>query len=135
MPSTLKKERSDSVLGLLNCVGGFPGGSVVKNPPANAGGARDSGSIPGSGRSTGGRAWQPTPVFLPGKFPGQRSPAGYNLWGRRESDATERLSTRTNTQKSGDERGLPFGPNTQAFGISPVEAEISPQTLSSRILL
>ena len=29
---------------------GFPGGSVVKNPPANAG---DMGSIPGSGRSPG----------------------------------------------------------------------------------
>ena len=28
----------------------FPGGSVVKNPPANAGG---TGSIPGSGRSSG----------------------------------------------------------------------------------
>ena len=30
---------------------GFPGGSVVKNLPANAG---DAGSTPGSGRSTGG---------------------------------------------------------------------------------
>ena len=30
---------------------GFLGGSVVKNPPANAG---DVGSIPGSGRSPGG---------------------------------------------------------------------------------
>ena len=30
---------------------GFPGGSVVKNPPVNAGDARDAGSIPGSGRS------------------------------------------------------------------------------------
>ena len=29
---------------------GFPGGSVVKNPPANAG---DVGLIPGSGRSPG----------------------------------------------------------------------------------
>ena len=29
---------------------GFPGGSVVKNPPANA---RDLGSIPGLGRSSG----------------------------------------------------------------------------------
>ena len=28
----------------------FPGGSVVKNPPANV---RDTGSIPGSGRSPG----------------------------------------------------------------------------------
>ena len=33
---------------------GFPGGSVVKNPPANAGDARDAGSISGSGRSPGG---------------------------------------------------------------------------------
>ena len=32
---------------------GFPGGTVVKNPPANAGDARDVGSIPGSGRSPG----------------------------------------------------------------------------------
>ena len=29
---------------------GIPGGTVVKNPPANAG---DPGSIPGSGRSSG----------------------------------------------------------------------------------
>ena len=29
---------------------GFPGGSVIKNPPANTG---DGGSIPGSGRSPG----------------------------------------------------------------------------------
>ena len=30
---------------------GFPGGSVVKNPPANA---EDVGSVPGLGRSPGG---------------------------------------------------------------------------------
>ena len=34
-------------------VWGFPGGTVVKNPPASAGDARDAGSIPGSGRSPG----------------------------------------------------------------------------------
>ena len=33
---------------------GFPGGSMVKNPPANAGDTRDMGLIPGSGRSPGG---------------------------------------------------------------------------------
>ena len=35
---------------VLNCIKieGFPGGSVVKNPPANAG---DTGSIPGPGGS------------------------------------------------------------------------------------
>ena len=31
----------------------IPGGSVVKNPPAMAGNAGDSGLIPGSGRSPG----------------------------------------------------------------------------------
>ena len=33
---------------------GFPGGLVVKNPPASAGDARDTGLIPGWGRSPGG---------------------------------------------------------------------------------
>ena len=32
---------------------GFPGGSVVKNPPANEGDTGDVGLIPGSGRSLG----------------------------------------------------------------------------------
>ena len=32
---------------------GFPGGSVVKNLPANAGDTRDTSSIPGLGRSPG----------------------------------------------------------------------------------
>ena len=34
-------------------ISGFPGGSVVKNPPAKAGDTGDTGSIPGSGRSHG----------------------------------------------------------------------------------
>ena len=32
---------------------GFPGGAVVKNPPAKTGDTRDMGSIPGSERSPG----------------------------------------------------------------------------------
>ena len=31
----------------------FPGGTVVKNLPANAGDTRDMGSVPGSGRFPG----------------------------------------------------------------------------------
>ena len=38
----------------ISSKGGFPGGAGVKNPPANAGDARDVGSIPGSGRSLRG---------------------------------------------------------------------------------
>ena len=62
------------------CVGGvcFPGGSAVKNLPANAG---DAGLIPGLGRSPG--EGNTTAVFLPGKSHGQRSLAGYSLWGRK----------------------------------------------------
>ena len=35
------------------------------------------------------RAWQPTPVSLPGKAHGQRSLVGYSPWGCTESDTTE----------------------------------------------
>ena len=40
------------------------------------------------------RAGQLTPVFLPGESHGQRSLAGYSPWGCKESDTTERLSSR-----------------------------------------
>ena len=36
------------------------------------------------------RKWQPTPIFLPGKFHGLRSLVGYSPQGRKESDTTER---------------------------------------------
>ena len=36
-----------------------------------------------------GRKWQPTPVFLPGEYQGQRSLVGCCLWGHTESDTTE----------------------------------------------
>ena len=35
------------------------------------------------------RAWQPTPVFLPGESHGQRSLAGYGPWDHKESDKQE----------------------------------------------
>ena len=37
------------------------------------------------------RQWQPTPVFLPGKFHGQRSLVIYSPWGHKESDTTKQL--------------------------------------------
>ena len=39
------------------------------------------------------RAWQPTPVFLPGKSHGQRSLMGYSSCGHKELDTTERTHT------------------------------------------
>ena len=38
----------------------------------------DPGSIPGLGRFPWRRKWQPTPVFLPGKFHGRRSMVSYS---------------------------------------------------------
>ena len=38
------------------------------------------------------RKWQPTPVFLPGEFLGQRSLVGYSPWGGKELDTTKRLN-------------------------------------------
>ena len=48
--SMLKPHLGTIYLVLLRISLGFPGGSAVKNPPANAG---DTSSIPGSGRSPG----------------------------------------------------------------------------------
>ena len=59
---------------------GFPGGSTVKNLPANAG---NVGLIPGLGRSPGEGNGKRTPVFLPGVPHGQGSLAGFYPWGRK----------------------------------------------------
>ena len=69
----------------------FPGGSVVKNPPANAGDARDMGLITGSERSPGegdGNPFQYSCLENPMAH-GQRSLGGYSLWSCKESDMTE----------------------------------------------
>ena len=68
---------------------------LVKDLPANAGDVRDAALISGLGRSPQRRAWQPTPVFLPGESYGQRSLAGHNPWGRKELDTTEETLAHT----------------------------------------
>jgi len=70
---------------------------VVKNLPANAGDNRP-GFNPRIRKILWRRKWQPTPVFLPGKFHGQRSLAGYSLWGQ-ESDTTEHTHTQVPFRK------------------------------------
>ena len=68
---------------------------VIKNPPANAGDIRDTGSIPGSGRSPGGGYGNPLQCSCLEHLHGQRSLAGYSPEGCKELDMTERLSTHT----------------------------------------
>ena len=50
---------------------------------------------PWVGKISQSRKWQPTPVFLPGKFHGQRGLAGYSPWGHKESDMTGHIHTHT----------------------------------------
>ena len=57
---------------------GFPGGASGKEPACQCRRQRAAGSISGLGRPPGGRAQQPTLVFLPGESHGQRSLVGYS---------------------------------------------------------
>ena len=72
---------------------GFPGGSEVEASACIAG---DLGSIPGLGRSPGGGHGNPLQYScLENPCGGRnRNMAGYSPWGHKESDTTERLSTR-----------------------------------------
>ena len=60
----------------------FPGGSAVKNLPANAG---NMGSIPGWRRSHWRREWLPIPVYLPEEFHRQTEESGGLLSTRTQS--------------------------------------------------
>ena len=71
---------------------GFPGGLVVKNPPANAGYAGDVGSIPGSGRSPGEGNGNPLQCSCL-ENPMDRAACWAAVQGvTKDSDTTERLS-------------------------------------------
>jgi len=65
---------------------GSAGGSDGKEPACQY---RRSGFHPWVRKVPWRRKWQPTPVFLPGEFHGQRNLAGYSPWGCKESDMTE----------------------------------------------
>ena len=62
---------------------------VKKNPPASARDVKDTGSIPGSGRSPGGGHSNPVQYSHLENPRGQRSLVGYTPQGRKESDMTE----------------------------------------------
>ena len=61
---------------------------MVKYLPVNSGNMRGGFNL-WDGKIPWRRAWQPTPVFLPGKSHGQRSPARYTPWGCTELDTME----------------------------------------------
>ena len=54
---------------------------MVKNPSVITEDIRDTGLVPGLGRSPGEGNGNPLTAFLPGESPGQRSLVGYSPWG------------------------------------------------------
>ena len=69
--------------------------AVVKNPPASAGDTRDSGSIPGLGRSARGEKGNPL------QYPCLENPMDRGAWGARgpkKLDVTEHLNEHTGSQ-------------------------------------
>ena len=62
---------------------------LVKIPTANAEDIKRRGFDPWVGKIPWRRAWKPTPVFLPGESPGQKSLKGYSPRGSEELDTTE----------------------------------------------
>ena len=78
---------------------GFPGGSVAKNPPANAG---DRGLIPGSGRSPREGKGNPLQYSCLGN-PRDRGVWQATVYGiLKESDTTEQLGNKTTKEGTAD---------------------------------
>ena len=77
---------------------GFPGSSVVSNLPI----MQETWVRPLFGKILWRRAWQPTPVFLPGESHGQRTLVGYSPPGckkTRQNYSTTRTKARRWRQK------------------------------------
>jgi len=70
---------------------GFPGGAVVKNPPANGGDARDMGSVPGLGRYPGVGNDNPLQYFSLENSMDRG--AWQALWDHKELSMTEHVHT------------------------------------------
>ena len=68
---------------------GFPGGTSGKEPTSQSRRWKRHVFEPWVQTIPWRRAWQPTPVFLPGESHGLRSLAGYSPQGHKEPDTTE----------------------------------------------
>ena len=101
----------------------FPGGSMVKESACQC---RRHRFDPWVKKIPQRKKWQPSPVFLPGKSPGQRILVDYSPWSCKKSDMTEYTCTQTGNTRAGRERGKRLPPT--------VHLEHSLQTLDPSYL-
>ena len=76
----------------IPALGGFPGGASGKEPACQCRRCKRRKFSLWVRKIPWRRAWQPSPVFLPGESQGQRSLVGCCLWGRTET-RLKRLSS------------------------------------------
>ena len=77
---------------------GFPDGASGKEPACQSRGRKRQGFDPWVRNIPWRRAWQPTPVFLPGESHGQRSLVGYSPWATKSQT---RLSDLAHERRNG----------------------------------
>ena len=87
-----EKTKRHGLLTKIKCSMGASQVAVSKNPPAKHKRCRFDLWVEKIALS---RKWQPSPVFLPENFHGQRSPAAYSPWGHRVGH--DRLTAHTNS--------------------------------------
>ena len=75
------------------------------------------------------KGMQPTPVFLPGEFHGQRHLAGYSPWGCQEPDTTEQVCSSSSPGTLGPE-ALSAGPQLEDVDLLGLRVSLGPQPLS-----
>ena len=115
----------------IGLVQGFPGGASGKEPACQCRRFERYRFCLWVGRIPWRRAWQPTPVFLPGESHGQRSLAGCCPWGHTELDTSEQLNTHAQviaTRSRGQRAAALGGPETwvPVQRLSPQKAPLRP---------
>ena len=87
---------------------GFPGDSVVKESACQCKRCKRWEFDPWVRKIPWRKTWQSTPVFLPGEAQGWQSLVGSCLWGRTESDTTERVHFHFSLSCIGEGNGNPL---------------------------
>ena len=82
-------DRGNLITGVMTARRGFPCVTSGKEPACQCWRHKRHEFDPWVGKIPWTRAWQPTPVSLPGESHGQRSLTGYSPWGHKELDTTE----------------------------------------------